>query len=98
VVDLAVDGDRGLFLEVVPEAWVEPVTGLHRAGFWPRSQFAHAAGVAPAEAGGEDDAAVIVLLLPLRRNPHPPGPSGLVPPLPRCGRECHPRTQSEDGG
>ena len=56
LVDLAVDCDGGFFLEVVAEAGIEPVHFLDNTAqvFGLDRKFAHAAGVPPAEAGGED--------------------------------------------
>jgi hypothetical protein len=82
-VDLAVDGDGGFLFEVMAEPRIEFVHFLDDAAQVPGldSELAHAAGVAPAEAGGEDNRPVIVLPL-LRPYPHPPSPSGLGPPSP----------------
>src|SRR6516164_2882632 len=57
LVDLAVDRDGGFFFEVVPEAGVEAIHFPDDAAqvFGLDLEFAHAAGVAPAEAGGEHD-------------------------------------------
>jgi len=75
-VDLAVDRDGGLFFEVVAEPRVELVHLADHAAqvFGLDLKLAHAAGIAPAEAGGDVTRAVILQLLSLRRNPHPPRP------------------------
>jgi hypothetical protein len=56
-VDLAVDRDGGFLLEVVAEAGLEFIhfsNGVAQV-FGIDSEFAHSTGVAPAEAGGEDN-------------------------------------------
>jgi hypothetical protein len=57
LVDGAADRDGGLFLEVVAEAGLELIHRLDDAAQVPRldREFAHPAGVPPAEPGGKDD-------------------------------------------
>src|SRR6267142_5489831 len=80
LVEGAVDRDGGFFFEVMAQARVELVHRLDDAaqvsGF--DLKFAHAAGVAAAEAGGEDYARGHVQLLPTAI-PSPTKPCGLGP-------------------
>ena len=75
LVEGAVDRDGGFFFEVMAQARVELVHRLDDAaqvsGF--DLKFAHAAGVAPAEAGGEDYACGH-RLAPVYGGPSPPTP------------------------
>src|SRR3984893_11394184 len=61
LVERAVDGDGGFFFEVVAETRVELVHGLDDAAQIPGldGEFAHPAGVPPAEAGGKHDARLV---------------------------------------
>jgi hypothetical protein len=80
-VDGAVDRDGGFFFEVLAEAGVEPVHFLDDAAQVPGldREFAHAAGVAAAEPGGEQNPRGHVSAPP---QPSPTKPDGLGPPSP----------------